>query len=248
MIRRRQTSRRLGALTAAVALSLGALTACAEHEPRRDQQVDRERAVTISVNVNSLEQLVLGEVYQRILAHEGRQTVLVMEDDITVSGRMDRLAEGRADFIIGCTGDLLGVVNPTTAEELVDSLESADTPAEEAGAADEVYRAFVGSLPTSTTTTDPSPAQGCTAGQEAELPQNIVPVFRAAMLDGSEVAAVQGVTKLMTTADVSDMMEYARGTDDVTKAVDWWITANNVLPAEADDERGEESPNYLYRP
>lgn len=240
--------RRISILTAAVVFSASALAACSANEPHRNPQPDRERAVAISVNSSSTEQLVLGQVYDRILKHEGRETVLSLEENFYEKTRLERFMEGEADFIVGCTGELLAILNPNTAEQLADDLVTAETPAGEAEASNEVYAAFVGSLPVFAKTTDPSPAQGCPNTPDSELPKNVVPVFRAAMLDGSERAAVQGVTKLMTTQDIQDMVEYAEKTKDVAEAVDWWITANNVLPAEADQEREEESENYFYQP
>lgn len=240
--------RRISILTAAVVFSVSALAGCSANEPTRSPLPDRERAVNISVNSSSTEQLVLGQVYDRILKHEGRETALSLEDNFMEKTRLQRFVEGEADFVIGCTGEMLEILNPNTAEEIAGDLDTAETPAEEAAAADEVYAAFVGSLPGIAKTTDPSPAQGCPNSPDSGLPQNIVPVFRAAMLDGSERAAVQGVTKLMTTQDIEDMVEYADEHQDVGEAVDQWITANNVLPADADEEREEESENYFYQP
>lgn len=243
----RRSHHQICAVAATVVFSASVLVACG-NEPARGAHYDQERVVTISVNQDSTEQRVLGELYRSVLEEAGRDASVTQERDTRSSTRMDRLFAGDADFIVGCTGDLLQSLNPAQAAATTEEIGEADNPVDAAIISQGVYEEFVGALPGSFMTTDPSSAQGCTAGMESILPQNLVPVFRTNMLDRGEYQAVNNITVRLTTEDLDMMVQHTRQTDDPREAVQRWASAELYRSDDDVEQDSTDDDFYLYTP
>lgn len=157
--------------------------------------------------------------------------------------RLDWLTDGDTDVVVGCTGELLAYLNPDSARGFV---EEADTGADEAAAgplgqgsgkdAEErsyrVYEELMGSLSFGQSLPDPSPAQGCIGSPDYSdaLPQNVVPVFSSGAIDRYALKALNGMTRLVTTQDLEEIVEEAEerggGADAATDAATEWYGIN----------------------
>jgi hypothetical protein len=211
------------ALPALGLVGLLSLTACSTAEPERDPNPNHTKAVEISVPANSPEQLILGEVYAQTLQELGRSTSLSIVDSIRSTNRLDRLHSGETDMIIGCTGVFLHVLDPTRAEEL-----SAEIAADEIeDPFDETYREFIGALPGTITSPDPSSAQGCAEEarekQVPDLPQSVVPVYKRDLFSRTEIVELTAVTRLLTTEDLATLLETASEESSASQAVADWL-------------------------
>jgi len=219
-----RTPRRLvwSATLAAVTLLAG-LAGCSTAEPGRSPDPDHERPVRILVSGHSPEQLILGQIYLQVLNEEGREADLISESTPQPLNRLARLREKEVDLVIGCTGNLLHRLDPVRAHEL--SAEIAAGKIEDP--ADQTHREFVGALPGSLTTTDPSSAQGCAEdvrlGQVPELPESIVPVFSRDLFDREETAALAAVTRVLTTEEIASLIEELEKESSVSTVVAEWL-------------------------
>lgn len=201
-------------------LSLGACTAA---EPGRDPNPNHTKAVEISVSANSPEQLILGEVYAQTLQELGRATNLSIIDTPHATGRLDRLRSGETDMIIGCTGVFLHRLDPVRAEELAGKI--AEDEVEDPF--DETYREFIGALPGNIISPDPSSAQAC--ADEAmekgtpDLPRSVVPLYKRELFNRTELVELTAVTRLLTTGDLTTLLESAAEESSASGAVAAWL-------------------------
>lgn len=211
------------ASTALGLVGLLSLGACSNAEPERDPNPNHTKAVEISVAANSPEQLILGEVYAQTLEELGRPTNLSIVDSPHTTGRLDRLQSGQTDMVIGCTGVFLHALDPVRAGELAGEI-AAD---EIEDPFDETYREFIGALPGTITSPDPSSAQGC--ADEAlekgvpDLPQSVVPVYKRDLFDRTEIVELTAVTRLLTTEDLATLIESAAEESSASQAVTAWL-------------------------
>ncbi|AJE32865.1 hypothetical protein B842_05070 [Corynebacterium humireducens NBRC 106098 = DSM 45392] len=210
------------ATLAAVTLLAG-LAGCSTAEPGRSPDPDHERPVRILVSGHSPEQLILGQIYLQVLNEEGREADLISESTPQPLNRLARLREKEVDLVIGCTGNLLHRLDPVRAHEL--SAEIAAGKVEDP--ADQTHREFVGALPGSLTTTDPSSAQGCAEDvhlrQVPDLPESIVPVFSRDLFDREETAALAAVTRVLTTEEIASLIEELEKESSVSTVVAEWL-------------------------
>ncbi|MCL0120929.1 hypothetical protein [Corynebacterium pygosceleis] len=216
------TLRRLCRVVLGTVIGVPLLSGCAP-EPAGEPGESEFRPVQISVNSSSIEQRILGEMYQRTLRSHDRDAYLTLETTSNDNQRIERLNERRADLVVGCTGELLHQLNPVAAEELsaqyTAAVASGDVDRNSGEWREKVYSALVGSLPGNMMATDPSNALGCEDYDGPELPQNIVPVYRKPMLDRRDRLILNSVGGTISTADIRELTRTALDSNSVSAAV-----------------------------
>lgn len=219
-----------GAAALALLLAAVSVTSCTG-----GGQLAREGkpAVAIGIDATDPEQVVLAEIYNRVLTAQGRPVSVTALGGFEGSDdSLGMLKLTQVDFVITCSGTLLRAQNPAAARELAGESEAQRTEAD-APYTDRVYAAAAAALPGDVQTVDPSPAQGCAAkkGEKGEkasagegLAQNIIPLFQKGMLDRGEVQRVNAMTRMMATDDVAEMVEeYEDGTPLPDVVRDWLL-------------------------
>ena len=63
---------------------------------------------------------------------------------------------------------------------------------------------------------------------EGELPQNIVPVFHRELFDRTELKALNEAARLLTDADLTEMIEQVEGSTPVADVVEEWVAAQPI--------------------
>ncbi len=200
------------------------LGGCSIAEPARAPDINHDRPVRVLVSAHSPEQLILGEIYLQVLAEAGREADLVSESSPQPLDRLAQVRSGEADLVIGCTGNFLDRLDPVRARELSAEI-AADTVEDPA---DQTHREFVGVLPGSLTTTNPSSAEGCTEEvdlrETPDLPENIVPVFSRDLFDRDETDALAAVTRLLTTEEIATLRTKLEKEGSVSTVVSEWLS------------------------
>ncbi|WP_257161503.1 hypothetical protein [Corynebacterium cystitidis] len=228
----RHTWRRVTTATASVVAAGLAFSACSSNAPSTGVQLSHDAPISISVNASSSEQMVLGELYHQTLQDQDRNSNVSVETDPKAQDRMARLQRSEVNFIVGCTGELLGTMNTTAAGEIVDEFgleteSSTDLTANDGELSQRTYDEFVGSLPGNVTTTDPSPAEGCEGNEFDSLPQNIVPVFHKGLFNRVELDAINSVTRSLSTDELDKLVTRARRQGSVSAVVSDWLSSSN---------------------
>lgn len=213
---------RLAAL-AALALAAAGTTACSAADSLSAQE---KPAVAIGIDATDTEQIILAEIYNRVLTAQGRPvSVTALAGFEGNTDALDMLKRAPVDFTITCSGELLEAQNPEAAKRLAG--ESEQTRAEaDAPYSDRVYAQAVATLPGDVQSVDPSPAQGCGAKGKLddELAQNIIPLFSKGILDRGEVQRVNFMTRVMATDEIAEMVEeYEDGTPLRDCVRDWLL-------------------------
>lgn len=208
------------------ALALGATTAlvaCTTAEPAAPPNPVRTRPVDIFVNAHSQEQIVLGEVYHQTFQKLGRASTLNIVTESEGGTGLAELRGGPANFIIGCTGLFLHTIDPARARTLSEEIAAGEV----ADPAEETWNEFVGSLHSTLTAPDPSPAQGCAeevfAVAMPDLPQSIVPVYSRSLFNRAELKEITTVTRYLTTGELQELIEETRQESSVSRVVSEWI-------------------------
>ncbi|AGF72148.1 hypothetical protein A605_05710 [Corynebacterium halotolerans YIM 70093 = DSM 44683] len=185
--------------------------------------------MTISVNSSSIGQMVLGEMYQQVLAGEGRQTFLSLENAAAAGDRLARLNENKADLMVGCTGHMLYQLYPEKAREISEEYVARRDDPNAGDFSQLTYDEFVGALPGYLAVPDPSSAQGCSqADGTPELPQNIIPIYHKELFDREELKAITEAGRLLTTADLQEMAEEAERRGSVPEVVAEWVASQPI--------------------
>lgn len=209
----------------AALVALLSLSACTAAEPARPANPEHDRPVTIVVSGQGTEQIVLGQLYREVLAVTGRHSTLELREELDPAGQLQLLHENRGDLTVSCTGTMLDQLHPQRAGEISDGGGAGEDP--NAGdLAQLTYDEFLGALPGYLITTDPSPTQAC-AG-EGELPQNIVPVFHRELFDRTELKALNEAARLLTDADLTEMIEQVEESTPVADVVEEWVAAQPI--------------------
>ncbi len=223
---------RRGGACAALSLfaSLG-LVACAEQEPAAQEPAVQQEPVVVTAVTDSADQELLQEIYTQAFGRVGRAAekgALVADDE-----RITAVRNGQATVAFGCTGELLGLLDPQRAEQLSDEYVADDDPGKQYSAQwrDEVYVAMSESLPGELMATDPSNAQACTevSGDNpgAELPQYLVPLYRIPALDRHErVEVLNRVAGSITTAEIAEMLERVEEGESAGEVAGDWIATS----------------------
>ncbi len=247
MNRRRRPRHLYGPRIGVAALTAAALavTGCAAAEPGAAPRAEDARPIVISVADSDVDLAVLGEIYAQVLNSGGYDVRLEVHSAQDSASSADRLLAGEADFIVGCTGELLADVNPAGAKEIKDEWPELE---EEGVGGFVVYDELIASLPSRLSATDPSSATSCDAAEEEHgLTQQVVPIFTSTLFDREQREALTSITRLITTADLEEMEEAVEETGSVVRAVDEWVSENEARSGGAfEDER--EDVSYLYTP
>ncbi|GAB2508121.1 hypothetical protein CATRI_04860 [Corynebacterium atrinae] len=199
------------------------LTACTNMEPDRDELDGLKRSVIVLIAPNSMEQSVLAEIYQQVLQGQGRNTSLRVDTEAGVEGRIDAISSGEVDFIIDCSGPMLEYVDSAAANELAKEYANAGSNPNAGDLSERTYDEFVGSLPGSLATPDPSTAEGCATEGTQRLPHNIVPVYYRELFNRSETQALNKATRDLTTADLKELVESAKRESSISTVVAEWL-------------------------
>lgn len=213
---------------------------------------DDDGEVVIQVSAADPENRVLAEIYRRALASGDVHGVVETVDPDSErgkAGQLEWLADGGADLVIGCTGQLLADAQPEAAETLDEEFnaeEDSDNPtAGDAG--QRTYDALLGALPGDYDVPDPSPAEGCSQGAVPDakvdkdasgkgatsesageaLPQNIVPVYRKTSVNRWGKKGLNDLTRLLTTHDLQEMTEQVEDGGDPDHVVGEWLGESN---------------------
>lgn len=215
----RNTRRVLAGLTAC-ALALGG---CAPSELRSTGKAP----VAIGVDAGDPQQVVLGEIYSRVLQQLGRPTSLTAAD-FSAGDTLRVLKETPIDFVVTCTGRLVEETDTAAAGRLA---KEAKAGAE--GISDTVYDAAVAALPGTVRTVDPSPAQSC--GDGGDLPQNVIPLFSKGVFDRGEINRLNFITRVMATDKIAQMAEEVQGGTSMEDALAAWMMEYAHIDVYADE-------------
>ena len=117
-------------------------------------------------------------MYAGALERRGRDASAIIE--VPADERMLAVQSGTVTLSFGCTGELLGLIDPATARELAEEYIADDDPGKALSAEwrDRVYAAMSAALPGEIMATDPSNAQGC--GREDGLGEDEAAELEAA--------------------------------------------------------------------
>lgn len=218
------SSRTLGALSVVGALALGG---CASAEPGPEAQEKPNQALVVGVNVNSMEQMVLGELLQQALNAEGVPATMQVDTN-GGSSPLELLRNGHADIAVGCTGTLLEQMDASAAKSLTAKQEQAEGAQEGQDFQDTVYKTLVATMPGSYDMTDPSTAQGCMNTAQGKLPQNIVPVYRKEAVNRYAYEALNTVNRTLTTKDLEEIMQEAKDNASISEAVSHFLATHSL--------------------
>ncbi|QPK79937.1 hypothetical protein G7Y31_04390 [Corynebacterium lizhenjunii] len=217
-----------------------ALAGCAQQTPHPQRHPSTHAQVRIAVDPSRVEQLILGEVYIRTLAKQGRDATLVRVDGSTSAERLDRIRSGDADFIVGCTGNFLNGLDHATAKKLEKEQRQAHEQQQRTGQRSdrdflaETHIAMMGALPAEVTTVDPSPAPGCHDREEVDLPQNYVVVYEKNLLNREERFQVASVTKYISSQDIEQLTQDAEASGSIAETVGLWIETQTTSSGEGE--------------
>ena len=248
-LRRRTVGRAIGRGPGAV-LSAGVvgalvLSGCASQDPGVPEPAAQTQPITVGADLADAQQAVLGEIYVGAMERRGRGAEAVI--DVPSEERMQAVQSGGVTLSFGCTGELLGLIDPVTARELADEYIADDDPGKALSPEwrDRVYAAVSSALPGEIMATDPSNAQGCgredglsdaeAAALEASvaddpgavLPQHIVPFYlKPAMTRSDRVNVLNRVAGSMSTEELDRLTEDVEdGADAAETARDWLDTS-----------------------
>lgn len=207
------------------------LTSCASNEPTMSRPAVQDSQVTVGAYGTDPQQLVLAEVYAGSFQRSGREGVTLT--GLASGERISAVRSGEATMAFGCTGELLGLLDPARARELAEEYARDDDPDKELSPEwrDTTYAAFSESLPGSMMATDPSNAQGCDnvnkANPGASLPQHVVPFYSVpALTRRDRVDALNRVAGSLTTKEVAQMTkDVVNGGEPAAIAEEWLATS-----------------------
>lgn len=201
----------------AAALSAAALvvTGCASEDNIYTQPRPEKDPIAITVDSDSTEQIVLGEIYSHVLNSQGRPTSVTAVRGVSRAAPVQVLRELRTDFVVTCTGRMLRYADPAAEQDLGGGDMS------DVEYTDRVYAAAVATLPGDMRSVDPSPAQGC--GEEGDVPQNIIPVFYKGTFDRGEMNRLNFITRALSTEKLTEMAEEVESGARVEDAIADWM-------------------------
>ena len=240
---------RRGALTTMVMVAgLGAATVlagCSSQDPAPAIPAVQEAPVTIGVDFNIPEQEVLAEMYSQTFPTKERESSVVglVDSDL----RVQAVVDGEVTMSLGCTGELLGILNPTIAKELAAEYEADPSPDKATSGEwkDRVYQAFSTSLPGDLMATDASSITGCnwlgdTEKERAQsmnpgavLPQYIVPFYRTpALVREERVDVLNRVSGTVSAREYASMVKKVRKGEDPADNASEWLTNRGFVQEE----------------
>ncbi|MBZ8177030.1 hypothetical protein GSS88_04350 [Corynebacterium sp. 3HC-13] len=215
-------------------VSIGAvLGACAKAEPGAAPIQDEDQAVVIGVNVSSMEEMLLGELFKQALDAEGIKTTVQVDSSSTNQTPIALLNKGHVDMAFGCTGELLERLHPSAVADISQKVSGKDEGEAQAKAQEEVYKAVAAALPAMYSLTDPSTAQGCSGEAQQtdvdqKLPENIVLVFRKTSVNRRTYEVMNTVNRTITTDDLEDMLKDAKRNTSISETVSEYLATHNL--------------------
>lgn len=193
-------------------LLVGGLTGCSNlnrFEPAADSRPETSKVVEISVRPNSVEQVVLGELYKQGLERKGRAATVNM-DRLGIENNVDGLLQSKTDMVVVCAGRVLHHLEPDLAEKLEKEYSSNKEEDINSGNRREtVYQAVMGAIGDNINGADPSNALGCSS-EDSAIPQHIIPVYRSAVINREERGVLNVISGTITTEDLEKMVEKSR--------------------------------------
>lgn len=246
-----RAARKTTAVLAGLATMAG-LAGCTNEATPTYRVGDDDGEVVIQVSAGDPENRLLAEIYRWALAKgdvHGVVETVAPDSERGQAGQLEWLADGGADLVIGCTGQLLADVRPEAAETLDEEFtaaEASDNPtAGDAG--QRTYDALLGALPGDYDVPDPSPAEGCSQGAVPDakvdkdasgrgatsesageaLPQNIVPVYRKTAVNRWGKKGLNDLTRLLTTHDLQEMAERVEDGEEPDQIIYEWLGESN---------------------
>ncbi|MDK8798895.1 hypothetical protein [Corynebacterium coyleae] len=220
----------------AVAAVLGSaalvLSGCASEDNIYTQARPEKADIAIAIDGASNEQIVLGEIYSRVLKGQGRPTSVTAVTGLDAAPTLEVLREQPIDFVVTCSGRLLEQADPKAAKDL----EGGDIA--DGAYTDQVYDAAIAAMPGDMRSVDPSPAQAC---GESTLPQNVIPVFRKGTFDRGEINRLNFITRVLATDRLEEMTEQVDKGATVEDAIAEWmieyahIDVHHDTPADPED-------------
>lgn len=207
------------------------VTSCASQEPQLATPSSQTVPVVVGYVNGDSEQEVLANVYSRGFTRVQRSAGTIELPD--AQGRIDAVRNHLTTIGFGCTGELLGLLDPQRARELSAEFERDQTPDKELSAEwrDRVYVAFSESLPGTVMATDPSNVQGCkdvdSSNPGATLPQHIVPFYgKPSLTRRDRVEVLNRIAGSLTDDDLKNMLaKFDAGEDAESIAQDWVETS-----------------------
>ncbi|UBI03084.1 type 2 periplasmic-binding domain-containing protein [Corynebacterium freneyi] len=228
-------------LSATLATTL-VLAGCASQDPAVPVPAEQSEPVVVGADARIAQQAVMAEVYAGALERRGREAAPVVE--VPADERMLAVQSGTVTLSFGCTGELLGLIDPATARELAEEYLADDDPGKALSAEwrDRVYGAMSAALPGEIMATDPSNAQGC--GREdgldedeatalearahedpgAVLPQHIVPFYlKPALTRADRVNVLNRVAGSLSTEELDDLTTRATAGENPSEVAAEWL-------------------------
>lgn len=240
------------ATSLAIAATCGALfgsatlAGCSAENTPAHRMHSSGAAATIQVPAGDPETRAVGEAYRFGLARAEIDSRVeeVTDPQRRARGPLEWLADGGADLVVGCTGEILAQEDPATAQRLRDEFAGDADDEEAAGAAGDAaqrtYDAVMGVLRGDYDLPDPSPAQWCprqdeedAPGRQAateaadELPANVVAVYRKNTVSRWGKRDLNAVTRLLSPHDIEEMGEKIAAGGDPEQIVRDWIAETN---------------------
>lgn len=186
----------------------------------------QDRAVRITADSSSTEQLLWAYIYRHVLRESGREAHVLGDDAASTADRWEQLQTGKADFMITCTGKFVEDTSPVLAKELAsqqDEDEQRDPNATDIH--EHLHREVMGLLPVHIVTTNPSSAEGC-PDAELDLPQDFTPLFSSRLFDREEFGAIAGVTRLIDKRALEELEDKLADGLSAEDAVGQWASVN----------------------
>lgn len=219
-----------------------ALAGCASQEPAVPVPAEQTEPVVVGADARVAQQAVMAEVYVGALERRGRGAAPIVE--VPADERMLAVQSGTVTLSFGCTGELLGLIDPATARELAEEYLADDDPGKALSAEwrDRVYGAMSAALPGEIMATDPSNAQGCgredgldedeAAALEARvdedpgavLPQHIVPFYlKPALTRADRVHVLNRVAGSLSTEELDDLTTRVTAGENPSEVAAEWL-------------------------
>ncbi|AKK05564.1 hypothetical protein CMUST_06140 [Corynebacterium mustelae] len=217
----------LSALVLSCAVLLSGCANLERFEPGPDPVPDSEKVVEIAVRSNSVEQLVLGELYKQGLERLGRPATLNM-GRLGLEHSFDRVPNGAADVAIVCAGRMLGQVQPQKAKELEMEFSAAEKDVNSGDQREKVYQAVMGALGDNVNATDPSNALGC-SDELSAIPQHIIPIYRVPTLNREERGALNIISGTISTEELAELVEESKKVRNTSEVVMKYLDDNGIF-------------------
>ena len=252
--RGRVAARTLAAVVAACGLA-SSVAGCQSAEPGPPVSDLAQREVRILVDVEDPKQVMMGEMLILTLAEFGRGAKLVEHSGSAYSDRVPLMSTNSADVLVGCTGNILSMLDPNRAVELEEEKELFDAavkagtalPADRDFLAD-THIALMNSLPPSMATVEPSSAPACDDREAVQLPQNLLFVYSKGLFNRDETKELAALTKFLSTDALDKVAKMAVQERSIHDAVRQWMEFDDSRPQGKTGDGDSDSDNKAASP